>query len=105
MTTLDLHPDRLFPADPGLARARAPLYATVATCRSSARTATPIRSGTPTTRRSPNASALFITPDHYVFRMLYSQGVPLEDARHPAPRRRAGRDPTRARSGARFAAH
>ena len=26
-----------------------------------------------------NASALFITPDHYVFRMLYSQGVRLED--------------------------
>src|SRR5271170_3367740 len=22
---------------------------------------------------------LFVTPDHYVFRMLYSQGVPLED--------------------------
>ena len=26
-----------------------------------------------------NATALFITPDHYVFRMLYSQGVRLED--------------------------
>jgi glucuronate isomerase len=26
-----------------------------------------------------NASALFITPDHYVFRMLYSLGVRLED--------------------------
>ncbi len=26
-----------------------------------------------------NASALFITPDHYVFRMLYSQGIRLED--------------------------
>ena len=25
-----------------------------------------------------NASALFITPDHYVFRMLYSSGIPLE---------------------------
>ncbi len=25
------------------------------------------------------ASALFITPDHYVFRMLYSQGIRLED--------------------------
>ena len=25
-----------------------------------------------------DASALFITPDHYVFRMLYSQGVSLE---------------------------
>lgn len=26
----------------------------------------------------PNPAALFITPDHYVFRMLYSQGVSLE---------------------------
>ncbi|MDA9208107.1 glucuronate isomerase [Octadecabacter sp.] len=27
----------------------------------------------------PNPSALLIQPDHYVFRMLYSQGVPLEN--------------------------
>jgi glucuronate isomerase len=27
---------------------------------------------------------LFIIPDHYVFRMLYSQGVPLEDLGVPA---------------------
>src|SRR3954470_2131205 len=26
----------------------------------------------------PDPAALFVTPDHYVFRMLYSQGVPLE---------------------------
>jgi glucuronate isomerase len=26
----------------------------------------------------PNPSALFIQPDHYIFRMLYSQGIPLE---------------------------
>src|SRR4051812_9486962 len=26
----------------------------------------------------PNPSALFIQPDHYIFRMLYSQGVSLE---------------------------
>ena len=72
----NLHPDRLFPADPADARPRArALRDGRRTCRSSARTATPIRSGSPTTRRSPNASALFITPDHYVFRMLYSQGV------------------------------
>ena len=35
-----------------------------------------------------DASALFITPDHYVFRMLYSQGVPLEDL--AIPRRDGG---------------
>jgi len=76
---LALHPDRLFPADPatrGLARR---LYATVKDL--------PIVS--PHGHTDPqwfadnepfgNASALFITPDHYVFRMLYSQGVRLED--------------------------
>lgn len=26
-----------------------------------------------------NPSELFVTPDHYVFRMLHSQGIPLED--------------------------
>ena len=26
-----------------------------------------------------NPAALFVTPDHYVFQMLYSQGVALED--------------------------
>src|SRR5207302_8928574 len=35
-----------------------------------------------------NASALLITPDHYVFRMLYSQGVKLEDL--AIPRRDGG---------------
>jgi len=27
----------------------------------------------------PNPAQLFVTPDHYISRMLYSQGVPLED--------------------------
>ncbi len=76
---INLHPDRLFPADPatrGLARR---LYATVKDL--------PIVS--PHGHTDPqwfaddapfsNASALFITPDHYVFRMLYSQGIRLED--------------------------
>lgn len=27
----------------------------------------------------PNPASLLIQPDHYVFRMLYSQGIPLED--------------------------
>src|SRR3984885_6113377 len=26
----------------------------------------------------PNPTSLFIVPDHYVFRMLYSQGIPME---------------------------
>jgi glucuronate isomerase len=79
MIPLALHPDRLFSAEPaqrGLARA---LYATVKDL--------PIVS--PHGHTDPqwyadnepfgNASALLITPDHYVFRMLYSQGIRLEE--------------------------
>jgi len=76
---LNLHPDRLFPAEPatrGLARR---LYATVKD----------LGIVSPHGHTDPqwfaddapfaNASALFITPDHYVFRMLYSQGISLGD--------------------------
>ncbi len=42
---------------------------------------------------------LFIIPDHYVFRMLYSQGVPMEALGVPTSGRRRGGDPTIARSG------
>ena len=48
-----------------------------------------------------DASALFITPDHYVFRMLYSQGIRLEDLGIPRRDGGAGGAATRARSGAR----
>jgi glucuronate isomerase len=76
---LDLHPDRLFPADPKTRDVARRLYGTVKDL--------PIVS--PHGHTDPqwfaddapfaNASALLITPDHYVFRMLYSQGVPLGD--------------------------
>src|SRR5512143_1526830 len=75
---LVLHPDRLFPPDRSTRDLARRLYATVKDL--------PIVS--PHGHTDPqwfaddtpfaNASALFITPDHYVFRMLYSQGVPLE---------------------------
>jgi glucuronate isomerase len=86
---LNLHADRLFPADAstrGLARR---LYATVSDL--------PIVSPHGHTdpqwfaddRPFVDAAALLITPDHYVFRMLYSQGVRLEDLGIP---RRASQD-------------
>ena len=28
--------------------------------------------------RCPDPASLIVSPDHYIFRMLYSQGVPLE---------------------------
>ncbi len=88
---LVLHPDRLFPPDPATRELARRLYATVKDL--------PIVS--PHGHTDPqwfadnppfaNASALFITPDHYVFRMLYSQGVPLDGPRHSAARRRRRR--------------
>ncbi|WP_102108485.1 glucuronate isomerase [Oceaniglobus roseus] len=73
-----LDPDRLFPLDPrsrGLARA---LYGTVKDL--------PILSPHGHTEPRwyaenaafPDPAQLFVTPDHYVFRMLFSQGIPLE---------------------------
>jgi len=81
---LNLHPDRLFPAEPATRELARSLYATVKDL--------PIVS--PHGHTDPqwfaddtpfaNATALFITPDHYVFRMLYSQGIRLEDLGIPA---------------------
>ena len=96
---LTLDPDRLFPADPSMrAIARAPLCRGRRTCRSSARTAIPIRPGSRPTRPGPNATELLLAPDHYLYRMLYSQGVPLDALGVPS---RAGpvRRPIRARRG------
>jgi glucuronate isomerase len=75
---LALHSDRLFPADPGTRNIARRLYAEVAKL--------PIIS--PHGHTDPewwatnapfgNAAELLLHPDHYVFRMLYSQGVGLD---------------------------
>lgn len=75
---LHLHPDRLFPADPTTRAISRELYGTVAEL--------PIVSPHGHTdpawfaRNEPfgDATELLLRPDHYLFRMLYSQGVPLE---------------------------
>jgi glucuronate isomerase len=88
MIPLELHPDRLFPADPSTRSVARRLYATVRSL--------PIVS--PHGHTDPqwfadnapfaDPSALLIVPDHYVFRMLYSHGVRLEDL--GVPRRDGG---------------
>ena len=73
-----LHPDRLFPADPAARRIARALYAEVKDL--------PIVSPHGHTDPSwfalnepfPNAVDLLLIPDHYLVRMLYSQGVPME---------------------------
>jgi glucuronate isomerase len=74
-----LHEDRLFPTDPATRGIARRLYADVR--------GLPIVS--PHGHTDPrwfaenlpfaDPAQLFVTPDHYVFRMLYSQGVRLED--------------------------
>ena len=74
-----LHPDRLFPADPTIRAIARRLYEGVRDL--------PIVSPHGHTdprwfaENSPfdNPATLFVVPDHYIFRMLYSQGVRLED--------------------------
>ena len=73
-----LHEDRLLPPDPGLRAIARRLYETVRDL--------PIVSPHGHTdprwyaedAAFPDPAALFIIPDHYVFRMIYSQGIPLE---------------------------
>lgn len=73
-----LHPDRLFPSDPTQRAIARRLYAEVS--------GLPIVSPHGHTDPSwfakneafPDPATLFVVPDHYAFRMLYSQGVAIE---------------------------
>ncbi len=73
-----IHPDRLFPTDPSERAIARRLYESVKDL--------PIVSPHGHTDPRwyaengffPDPATLFVVPDHYVFRMLYSQGVPLE---------------------------
>jgi glucuronate isomerase len=74
-----LHPDRYFDANPVRREIARTLYKQVAdlplVC--------PHGHVDPrllaANERFPNPAALIVIPDHYIFRMLYSRGVPLED--------------------------
>ncbi|WP_448206979.1 glucuronate isomerase [Azospirillum sp. sgz302134] len=83
-----LHPDRLFPSDPAQRDIARRLYAEVSNL--------PIVSPHGHTDPSwfakneafPDPATLFVKPDHYAFRMLYSQGVTMESL--GVPRRDGG---------------
>src|SRR5689334_7720055 len=90
---LTFHEDRLFPADPATRALARELYADVRDL--------PIIS--PHGHTDPtwfaydqpfgNATELLLAPDHYLFRMLYSQGVPLADLGVPARGVKPNTDP------------
>jgi glucuronate isomerase len=101
---LSLHPDRLLPADAGTRAVARRLYRRVADL--------PILSPHGHTDPAwfagdapfPDPAQLLVVPDHYLFRMLYSRGVPLE--RLGVPRRDGGAVETDPRAIWRlFAAH
>jgi glucuronate isomerase len=74
-----IHEDRLFPAEAGARKIAKALYAHVR--------ALPILSPHGHTQASwfsrnepfPDPAKLLVQPDHYIFRMLYSQGISLDD--------------------------
>ena len=74
-----LHEDRLFPADPETRGVARRLYESIHDL--------PIISPHGHTQAAwfvhnqpfPNPAKLFVQPDHYVYRMLYSQGVSMDD--------------------------
>jgi glucuronate isomerase len=80
---LELHPDRLFPADPTTRAIARTLYAQIAD--------QPIVS--PHGHTDPvwfadnaawtDATSLLLAPDHYLYRMLYSQGIALDELAIP----------------------
>ena len=90
---LSVHEDRLFPADPAVRAIARELYGRVKDL--------PILS--PHGHTDPawfalnepfgNATELLLAPDHYLFRMLYSQGVRLGDLGVPARGRKSSADP------------
>ena len=93
---LILHDDRLFPADPGTRAIARELYGLVRSL--------PIIS--PHGHTDPvwfadnalftNATELLLAPDHYLYRMLYSQGISLDALAVPDRSGKAGADPRQA---------
>ncbi len=75
---LELNPDRLFPAEPGARGVARALYADIASL--------PIVSPHGHTDAGwfagntnwTDATSLLLSPDHYLYRMLYSQGIDLD---------------------------
>lgn len=100
-----LSPDRCFDPNPAQRAVARQLYATV----KDLPIVSPHGHVDPSLLADPDASLgspaeLFIIPDHYVFRMLYSQGVPLEDL-GISPRDRSSIETDHRRIWQRFAEH
>ncbi|MEC5114862.1 glucuronate isomerase, partial [Xanthomonas oryzae] len=77
-SVLSLHPDRLLPADPGTRAIAGRLYAQIATLPIISPHGHTDPAWFATNAPFADATELLLVPDHYVFRMLYSQGIDLD---------------------------
>jgi len=75
---LNLDPDRFFPVEPRTRETARRLYRSVAELPIISPHGHTDPAWFATNQAFANASSLLLTPDHYVLRMLYSHGVPLE---------------------------
>ncbi len=86
-----IHPDRLFPTEPTVRKIARSLYEQVRSL--------PLISPHGHTQAAwfarnepfPDPAKLFVQPDHYIYRMLYSQGVSMEDLEIAQPERKDSR--------------
>ena len=76
---LKLHPDRLFPSDPDTRAVARRLHAEIRDLPIIIPHGHTDPSWFANNEPFANPAELLITPDHYVFRMLFSQGVAMED--------------------------
>jgi len=93
--TFSLHPDRFFDAEPSVRRAARTLYEEMRGLPLICPHGHVDPSLLSEDRAFPEPAALLITPDHYLFRMLYSQGVSMESLGVPTrdPKTAIERDP------------
>ena len=84
-----LHPDRLFPADESVRAIARRLYDSVRDLPIISPHGHTDPAWFATDEPFANPAELLVVPDHYVFRMLYSQGVPLEELGVPTADGRA----------------
>ena len=84
MSALRLNPDRFFDSDPAIRRIARSLYEAVATLPLVCPHGHVPASLLSRNELFPEPTSLIITPDHYIFRMLFSQGISLEELGIPA---------------------
>ncbi|WP_121115689.1 glucuronate isomerase [Croceibacterium ferulae] len=84
MRSLVLHEDRLLPADPGTRAIARQLYAGIADLPIVSPHGHTDPAWFATDANWTNATELLLAPDHYLYRMLYSQGIAMETLGVPA---------------------